>query len=110
MMYCPHVCRSSKQPEHITVINSNGKKEYISNPECCDRIWIDKDLTNASINPPTWKYCEDCCKRLGIDYDSQTPTSNLSEQELISRQKTIERLKKGREEKQKINSDITEEG
>jgi hypothetical protein len=103
MIYVPHVCRSSRQPEHFPVMNTEGKKELIPNPEYCDRIWIDKDLTGATFSPPTWKYCEDCCKRLGIDYDKQTPTSNLSEKELASRNNRVEKMKKAREKKKETS-------
>ena len=90
MNYVAHVCRSSRLPEHTVVYDTNGKKKYIPNPEYCDKIWIDKDLTNARSVPPTWKYCEECCKRLGIDYDKQTPTSNLSAKELaLKEQRSI---------------------
>lgn len=40
----------------------------------CNNCWIDKDLTNVKTFPPTWKLCEECCKKLGIDFDSQKPT------------------------------------
>lgn len=80
MNYVAHVCRSSKLRQ--------TDKNY------CDAIWIDKDLTNATVNPPTWKYCRDCCEKLGIDYDKQTPTSNLTKKELEIRSKRIEHARK----------------
>lgn len=80
MNYVAHVCRSSKL--------SPKNKNY------CDKIWIDKDLTRATVSPPRWKYCQDCCKKLGIDYNKQTPTSNLSTKELEARRKKSEKAKK----------------
>ena len=59
----------------------------------CNNGWIDKDLTSAT-SPPKWKYCKECADKLGIDYDSQTPTSNLSEQELTRRKKRQEQMQK----------------
>ena len=60
MNYVMHFCRNKK----------------------CNNGWIDKDLTNAKTHPPQWKYCRECAEKLGIDYDAQTPTSNLTEKEL----------------------------
>ena len=67
---------------------------HICRNKQCDAIWIDKDLTNAQVNPPDWKYCEDCCKELGIDFDSQTPDSNLTPKELEHKNRLRERIKK----------------
>lgn len=67
MNYVMHFCRNKK----------------------CNNGWIDKDLTNAKSTPPSWKYCEDCCKELGIDFDAQTPTSNLTEKELKEYQRKV---------------------
>ena len=94
MNYVAHVCRNSK----LSTKNENY----------CDKIWIDKDLTRATTTPPTWKYCEECCRKLGIDYYKQTPTSNLSKKELESRNKRVEKAKSIL--KRKTNSDITKEG
>ena len=71
MNYVMHFCRNKK----------------------CNNGWIDKDLTNAKVNPPDWKYCKDCAKKLGIDYEAQTPTSNLTEKELEHRNKIVEKAK-----------------
>ena len=46
--YIAHHCRNTK----------NGT---------CNNIWIDKDITNAKTVAPSWKYCAECCKKLGID-------------------------------------------
>ncbi len=80
MNYVAHDCRNSRLPEN--------HKDY------CDNRWIDKDLTNVKTNPPDWKYCRECAVKLGIDYDAQTPTSNLSEKELAHRNQIIEKAKK----------------
>lgn len=71
MNYVMHFCRNKK----------------------CNNGWVDKDLTNAKVNPPNWKYCRYCAEKLGIDYDAQTPTSNLTEKELLHRNKIVERAK-----------------
>lgn len=42
----------------------------------CNNRWIDKDLTGCKSRPPMWKYCRECCKKLGIDFDSQTPDNS----------------------------------
>jgi len=39
----------------------------------CNNAWIDKDLTNAQSKPHQWKYCKECCEKMGIDFDSQKP-------------------------------------
>ena len=75
MNYVMHVCRNPK----------------------CNNGWVDKDLTDARVNPPDWKYCKECAEKLGIDYDKQTPDSNLTEKEIACKQKLRERLKKARE-------------
>lgn len=72
MNYVMHFCRNKK----------------------CNNGWIDKDLTNAQVNPPAWKYCETCCKELGIDFASQTPDSNLTPKELEHKNRLRERIKK----------------
>ena len=60
----------------------------------CGCAFNAEDYTNAQDLPPHWRYCPECCKKLGIDYDSQTPKSNRTpdEQKRINAQ--IERLKK----------------
>ncbi len=83
MNYVAHICRNKK----------------------CDAIWIDKDLTYATVNPPSWKYCKECAEKLDIDYDAQTPTSNLSQKEIEHKNKLRERMKKANEIRlQKIKS------
>lgn len=87
MNYIMHFCRNKK----------------------CNNGWVDEDLTHATTKPPSWKYCRECAEKLGIDYDAQTPTSNLTEKELEHKKNMIERAKKMREKaRQKINSPFTE--
>lgn len=89
MNYVMHICRYPK----------------------CNNGWIDKDLTDARVNPPSWKYCRECAEKLGIDYDAQTPESNLTEKELEHKNKLRERMRKAREkQKQKIYCAETKQG
>lgn len=85
--FCMHFCRNKK----------------------CNNGWIDKDLTNAKSPPPDWKYCKECAEKLGLDYDAQTPTSNLTEKELAHLEIMKERARNMREKaKQNIKSTVTE--
>lgn len=40
----------------------------------CNNRWIDVDITKVRSQIPTWKYCIECCQRLGIDFDKQNPS------------------------------------
>lgn len=60
MIYVAHDCRNTKLSD--------------KHPDYCNNRWVDKDLTGATTRPPTWKYCEDCCKKLGIDFNKQKPS------------------------------------
>lgn len=82
MNYVMHICRNKK----------------------CNNGWIDKDLINAKTNPPDWKYCRECAKKLGIDYDAQTPTSNLNEKELLHLEKKKEQARIMRERANRNNN------
>lgn len=89
MNYVMHFCRNKK----------------------CNNGWIDKDLTNVKTNPPDWKYCRECAEKLGIDYDAQTPTSNLTKKELEHLEFMREKAKKMREQvKQKNDCTVTNRG
>lgn len=89
MNYVMHICRNKK----------------------CNNGWIDKDLTNAQVNPPDWKYCHECCEKLGIDYDAQTPGSNLTKKELEHKNKLRERMQKANQIRLKnIRSASTKQG
>jgi hypothetical protein len=57
---------------------------YCKNPEC-NNCWIDKDVTNVKTYPPTWKYCEECCKKLGIDFNNQSVELSEKQQEAIDK-------------------------
>lgn len=73
---------------------------HICRNKQCSAIWIDKDLTNVKSTPPDWKYCRECCEKLGIDFDTQTPTSNLTEKELQEYNRRV-LLAKSNSEKEK---------
>lgn len=82
MNYVMHICRNKK----------------------CNNGWLDKDLTNAKTNPPDWKYCRECAAKLGINYDAQTTTSNLSEKELLHLEKKKEQARIMRERANRNNN------
>lgn len=72
MNYVMHVCRNRK----------------------CNNGWVDKDLTKCTTLPPDWKYCRECAEKLGIDYDKQTPDSNLTAKEIANKIKIERKFKK----------------
>lgn len=49
MKYVIHVCKNSKLSP--------------KDPNFCERVWIDEDLTNVTHIPPSWKYCSECVKK-----------------------------------------------
>ena len=53
----------------------------------CNNAWMDIDLHNAKTVPPSWKYCRECCKKMGIDFDNQKMEIN---------EESIKNLKKGK--------------
>ena len=56
--------------------SKNFVLHFCKNPDC-NNGWIDVDETNVKTIPPKWKYCRECCKLLGIDFDKQKkPKSN----------------------------------
>lgn len=57
---------------------------YCKNPEC-NNCWIDKDTTNVKTYPPTWKYCKECCEKLGIDFNNQSKELSEKQQEAIDK-------------------------
>ena len=90
-LYVAHDCRNSRNPEFINTGRGKKQKNKIPNPEYCDSRWVDKDMTGATTQIPTWKYCEECCKKLGIDFDNQKPSDyRTKEQEEMIK----ERIKK----------------
>lgn len=61
----------------------------------CNNRWIDKDKTKCKTQIPTWKYCRECCAKLGIDFDKQKPSDYMDENSL---QKRRENMSKAREQ------------
>lgn len=56
--------------------SKNFVLHFCKNPDC-NAGWLDTDETNVKTIPPKWKYCRECCKILGIDFDKQKkPKSN----------------------------------
>ena len=85
----------------------NYVMHFCRNKEC-NNGWIDKDLTRATSTPPSWKYCKECAAKLGIDYEAQTPTSNLTVKELETKNKRRKIFEQNK--KRKINSNQTKTG
>lgn len=67
----------------------------------CNNRWIDKDITKATTQIPTWKYCCECCEKLGINFENQKPSDYMSEEEKEMRRIKLEKSKNARFEKQK---------
>lgn len=80
--YVAHDCRNSRLSER--------NKNY------CNNRWVDVDITNAQTQIPTWKYCRECCEKMGIDFDNQKPSDYMSEKEIEARQKHIRELNQKR--------------
>lgn len=87
--YVAHDCRNSRLPEYI----QTGKKrdERYPNPDYCNNRWADKDLTNAQMKVPTWKYCKECCEKLGIDFDNQKPSDYRTEEQNLKLKEKMEK-------------------
>ena len=83
--YVAHDCRNSRLDER--------SKNY------CNNRWIDVDMTGATTLIPTWKYCRECCEKLGINFEKQKPSDYMSEEEI---QKRKMNLAKGRKSKHLI--------
>ena len=80
MNYCAHDCRNTRDGS-------------------CNNRFVDKDLTGATTQIPTWKYCRECCERLGIDFDKQKPSDyRTSEQNERMKQK-MEKIAEARKRK-----------
>ncbi len=62
MNYVAHDCRNTR----------NGT---------CNNRWIDKDINHVTTKPPTWKYCKECCKKLGINFEKQKPSDYRTEEQ-----------------------------
>lgn len=98
MNYVSHDCRNSRNPEFIQI----SKKEKIPNPNFCNNRWMDKDLTGATTQIPTWKYCKECCEKLGIDFDSQKPSDYRTVEQQKAINEKLQKLKEARESKRQI--------
>lgn len=59
----------------------------------CNNRWIDKDITGATTQIPTWKYCRECCEKLGINFENQKPSDYMSEKKIIAIQKNLKNMK-----------------
>ena len=67
MNYVAHDCRNSRLSER--------SKNY------CNNRFIAEDITKATTQIPTWRYCPDCCKKLGINFENQKPSDYRSKEE-----------------------------
>ena len=57
-------------------MSKNFVLHFCKNPDC-NVGWLDVDVTDVTTIPPKWKYCRECCKLLGIEFDKQKkPKSN----------------------------------
>lgn len=74
-----------------------SKKDYVlhicKNKEC-NNGWLDLDKSNVKDYPPHWKYCRECCRKLGINFDKQTPKSNASIEKLKAMEIGLNNLSK----------------
>lgn len=78
--FVTHTCKNSKL--------NTGDKNY------CFVGFIDEDKHYTTTTPPTWKYCTYCVKK-GFK-NPKTRKINLTEEQ---KQKQLENLKRGREER-----------
>ena len=56
----------------------------------CGCAFVAEDYTKVTHTPPSWRYCPECSKKLGINYEKQRPGDNFSE----ARKNHLEKLKK----------------
>ena len=91
-MYIAHDCRNSRNPETIEAKAKNGKKIYIPNPDFCNNRWIDIDKTGAKSQIPTWKYCRECCEKMGINFEKQKPADYRTDERNEQIKKNIEKM------------------
>ena len=97
MNYVAHDCRNSRNPEFI--ITGKKKSDKILNPNYCNNRWIDKDLTGATTQIPTWKYCRECCERLGINFDIQKPSDYRTNEQNERMKQKMEKIAEARKRK-----------
>lgn len=56
--------------------------DYVSHTcKKCNCAFVAEDYTNCQDIPPHWRYCLECCKELGINYDKQKPWTNRTKEE-----------------------------
>lgn len=94
--YVAHDCRNSRNSETIPKKARNGKIVYVPNPEYCNNRWIDKDKTGATTQVPTWKYCQECCKKMGINFEKQKPADYRTDERNEQIKNNIEKMRETR--------------
>ena len=67
-------------------MSKNYVIHFCRNKEC-NNGWIDIDKTKVKTIPPSWKYCKECAKKLGIDFDKQSPSDTKSEKQVKREEK-----------------------
>lgn len=92
-------------------MNKERTGAYVAH-ECkkCGCAFVAEDYTNAQDRMPKWRYCEECAKKLGIEYKKQrpwtnrTPEQNQAINERMAKLKIIgaEKLKEWHKTKSKI--------
>lgn len=102
--YVAHDCRNSRNSETLPKKARNGKTVYVPNPEYCNNRWVDVDKTGAKTQIPNWKYCRECCEKMGINFEKQKPSDYRTDERNEQIKKNIERLREARNKN--INSDI----
>ena len=100
-LYVAHDCRNSRNPEFIQT--RTKKKDKIPNPEFCNNRWVDVDMTGATMQIPTWKYCRECCEKLGIDFDNQKPSDYRTKEQNERIAKQVKKLQESRHQTGETN-------
>ncbi len=62
----------------------------------CGCAFVAEDYTNCQDIPPHWRYCPECAKSKGIEYEKQKPWTNRTEEQKKRISEQIERLKEFR--------------
>ena len=70
-------------------MSKNYVIHFCRNKEC-NNGWIDEDKTKVKTIPPSWKYCRDCAKKLGIDFNKQKPSDGKSKEQIEREEKLRE--------------------
>ena len=79
MNYVAHDCRNTRN-------------------KTCNNRWVDKDKTYAKTQIPTWKYCRECCEKLGIDFEKQKPSDYRSKEQNLKIEKQIQKMQEKKKE------------